>query len=1024
MFLPRGVPEGVSIRFPVDLRPLADKVLGETSADLLFQLLVDDDELSESAAVSPSDAKQIRYPFRYKAVDQMLDSSVDGGRSAGATSLGAALIVLAGQPHEIGTVNAGAIAFALLDRNRRDGGCDAHLNLLLLTASDKWVTDGYVVHEAAEAAEACPGDPTPGWLLGQFQSQRGILLYGDDRRIWGDAYRPPNRMHLAAATFERLRQKFPQSADVWAGDGDQSVRTGMAVQGSQPFFARARFRHALQAYEGARRLGHSNVSLGEAQALIGLGETAQAQRLLRTEVEHSKNQELLLPALLAAEETGHNFDAATDTARQVMTNGSPAHLARRTAFLPDPMAPNVDPRVRHGVYGPISTGLGALSPLTIALQPYPRHGGGGSLEDGSPIPTYRPDSYTQTDVTCPSLAWRRAALLSGRSSEVMFASGLVEESCSDSYLEAFLKVETGRSTVLPVEPDSLDFTYDAWQNLWRWAGDLDRALQITTEWAQRSDANHPLPLRRRAEILYLGKRFNEAAATFDAAATLAEDGFTYNYTRYHILVQRAMALAKAGRHDEAATTLRRIDNETKVSLAYWGAAIDKEHYDLDAHTRFALASFHARSLLGDLARKSGNAHAAAEDYEAAITLLPLLTDVPDIHPEVVYNNAALAYLGANQIDSAEVKARLALEADPDNVVSLMTGALVADRAARPVVAAARNQRALANDPEAAPAANDLGVQLARLGHKAKAEEQLRGAVSSDPNFALAWFNLGILHGKSGNLLASQGAYAHAFKLDPTLEVQARTLVIDKTVYETGLDVSKPLPPGWSISSVTKSQPLAAGLVAVLALAIALSRSMSAPGGSSAEKWLELGASRVQRLPVLRRMNHPAWAIGATVATFLLSVAWRIPWTIYELTAYAVGLLIMVAIVMRARVLASNRCGGSLAQQTWAPSVVLSLATGAAGMPLAPLPTATPEPPSTQIHRAAPLTMGVLTTALMIETAWFAVPLTHAFAVACLVMTASLLLPIKPLDGAHLSKGTSFTTVGLLAAAVLVVVGLL
>ncbi|HTN22585.1 MAG TPA: hypothetical protein VL120_01240 [Solirubrobacteraceae bacterium] len=55
-----------------------------------------------------------------------------------------------------------------------------------------------------------------------------------------------------------------------------------------------------------------------------------------------------------------------------------------------------------------------------------------------------------------------------------------------------------------------------------------------------------------------------------------------------------------------------------------------------------------------------------------------------------------------------------------------------------------------------------------------------------------------------------------------------------------------------------------------------------------------------------------------------------------------------------------------------------------------------------------------------------VPVTRALGVAALVMAASMLTPVKPLDGARLEGGTGLLTTGLALAAtvVLVAVGLL
>jgi len=71
-----------------------------------------------------------------------------------------------------------------------------------------------------------------------------------------------------------------------------------------------------------------------------------------------------------------------------------------------------------------------------------------------------------------------------------------------------------------------------------------------------------------------------------------------------------------------------------------------------------------------------------------------------------------------------------------------------------------------------------------------------------------------------------------------------------------------------------------------------------------------------------------------------------------------------------------------------------------------------------------MVLGILAAALFLEAAWLTVPLTHDWAVAALIMAASTLLPVKPLDGGRLRGGAIAAAFGLVGAAVLVVIGVL
>src|SRR5204862_299195 len=80
---------------------------------------------------------------------------------------------------------------------------------------------------------------------------------------------------------------------------------------------------------------------------------------------------------------------------------------------------------------------------------------------------------------------------------------------------------------------------------------------------------------------------------------------------------------------------------------------------------------------------------------------------------------------------------------------LMTAGFAAERAGHAAAAIRLDRRALAADPGAAPAANDLGVLLARQGKDDAAVAALRRAVGADEDYAVGWFNLGVV-------LAGQG----------------------------------------------------------------------------------------------------------------------------------------------------------------------------------------------------------------------------------------------------------------------------
>jgi Flp pilus assembly protein TadD len=142
-------------------------------------------------------------------------------------------------------------------------------------------------------------------------------------------------------------------------------------------------------------------------------------------------------------------------------------------------------------------------------------------------------------------------------------------------------------------------------------------------------------------------------------------------------------------------------------------------------------------------RQCLSAVAAVDDYRSALSWIER-SDEFAVHPEVLYNNLAVAELGLERTDTAASEVAKALRFDPMNPIFLMTAGFIADRAGKTDDAANYDRRALLSDPGAFPAANDLGVELARLHDDVAAEAAQRQAVGAAPNYALGWFNLGVL----------------------------------------------------------------------------------------------------------------------------------------------------------------------------------------------------------------------------------------------------------------------------------------
>ncbi|GLZ00015.1 hypothetical protein Acsp02_72670 [Actinoplanes sp. NBRC 103695] len=983
--LPAGLPAGTTVpRTATDLESLAIRALGPEGGPALVALLGRTTELQ-------NENDGTTYPYRFSPMVALLDRAPARGRSAAAGELGAVLMLLAARDDDPVAVNAAAAAFAVLDRARATGGCDAQLNLLLLLDSDQAAPkDDPARAEYARTERACPGDPTPGWVHGQQLSQTDF--HAD-----------------AEALFADLERRFPGTVGVRTGRADVHLRAGLAELSRQPFTARHELRIAEAGYRQVMAADPGSAVPGLARTLIALNDGRAAAELL----DGTSHQELLVTAWEAADDFGRAESAAA---------GTPAQPSGLVLFP----APTLDQDAATGrpgegdlqEDGPQSWGTGTAVPFSVILR-IENKGGGASVDDVSFIPDFRPEEFTIGSYTgCLDTRRRRAAILAGHPAAALTPGPEDDGSCGlvPGFIADVARLESGR------QGRGSDEVQDMRQNLWRWAGDLPHAEAAIRSWMATAAPTEPRPIRRLAEVHFLSGRYDVAADAFGTAARIARAAKWDDPTVAESLLGRGAALLRAGRYEEGTTLLRIVAEDAEADWAFFRQGPNF------ADPKFAVAAYHARAQLADAERGAGAARAALDDYAAARFLAPDVDygNTVGFHPERLDGNAALAHLALGELAPARVTIDRALAADPWNPAFLMTAGFVAERTGDNEAAARYNASAVASDPGAYPAANDLGVALLRLGRHDEAVDALRRAVGARPSYALGWFNLA---NALPGILASQGAYARAFALDPSLRDRPHTPLIDPGIYATGLDLSKPLPAGWSLAAVQTVSPApAAGLLTILVVGLGLARAAGAGAASTLQQWLETLADRLDRLPLLGRLHSPGWALGATVVVFVVSSLVHTRVRASETVALALGVLVLSVAGVRARQIAGLREGVAVNQRTWGPGLAFGLATCWVA-PWAPLPVITTGPVSPvedgtpaasppRAHAALPVLLGLVAIVLFVESAAFGAPVVQALANAALVMVASALVPVGPLDGAHLNRAGLLAGTGLLGAAVL------
>lgn len=1042
--VPAGLPDGARIRTAADVLPYAVAALGKPNAAALMALVDSHSYLTDTLVGNGS-----KYPYRYPPLDAVLDKAPPASFALGATALGAALTVLAAQPENSTNAsgsNASSAAYGVLNRARAAGGCAPQLDLLLLLTADQstavWPTYAAIIGQEERRTEAaCPHDPTPAWLVGQSQ----LRLFGPLSSLSPTVADPRvvAALRAANATFGSLAAEYPRDAGVLTGLGDSNLRAGTYLRSSEPFTARQDFRSAITAYNRASALGDErDAAPGVARALIGLGEPSAAARLLSPLARSGHFPGQLLELLIMADEAAHDFGPAAAAAQRLAQLGSTSYPGS-DALIPVPLDRSVDSL--DDVTLPLSFGVGRMTPLTTMLITV--GGAGGYVQDLSFIPVYRDDpGVTGTQPNCASWTWARDEVLLGHAAVALadwpprvplsVRPGISYCPLTDK-LKLIAQTEAGQKPDQSVMKGDLltsDDIADGWQNLLRWAGNLPAAKQSAEYWQAARGDNSALPALRIGEIDFLTHHYNDAAAEFGLAAR------RWRLVHYNddldvdqAELDRGAALLAAGRTAEAVQTLRPVDLSATQGYSYQNS-LGVNHSD--AALQFALVSYYACEQLADYESKSGNLHAAVEDYTNALDWAPQIAGGSDVRPEVLNNNAALAYLGLGDTSTAATLESKALAADPKDPVFLMTAGFIADRAGRVAQAARYDRAALDSDPGAFPAANDLGVELTREHQDGAAADALRRAVGASPGYALGWFNLGAAESQLGpsHLLASQGAFAKAYSLDSALQNRRHEMTIDASVYRTALDLSKPLPPRWSISQLQQPVPAAAaGLLAIVVLGLGLARATGHGGSALAAQWLDPLTDRLQSAPVLRRLHHPGWSLAATAVSFLLTYLRRGA-DPGEVAAYIAGVLVLAFLAVGARALMARSRHVSIKQETWPTGLAFGLVTGAVGLPWAPLPVVRDDGEDSdkvgedsnkvKVHLAAPITLAALSALLFVESAWLHTPITESWAVAALIMSASTLLPIGPLDGAQLGKTGILAAIGVLGGALLVGLGLI
>ena len=1023
-----------AIRTPAALRSavveVGASVLGAEAAEALAALAEVTEPYLPFSPETEEDGFTPRYPYRWPEIETVLAGlAFTGGSAQDASSrvvsdLGA-LYTLAGSHFIAEFPNAGPIAYALADRARTDGRCESQLNLAVVVMADVPAVPIPAIQELDEAERRCGNDPTPRWLRGEYLAQVALGVHGETPAEVEEASRAYREEAIAA--FRDLQDTLPGSPAGWAGEADVELMDAYAESGLSPFVARGHFQRARALLERAAELSDDpDIDLGLARVHAGLGRHDEAVASLERAVAATPDRAVLV--LRLAEQLEHTGDFARAAA-------AVSDVLEGRAALPD--GSTVVP-VAHSLNVPVADEDGpsrlTLRGSTSAEASFPIAGAGGEgaggVADLSFLPEFRDvPGVTGHDRWCPAWTLARDLILAGDAArgvtlipedgffDVRPISGGYPGVCRGApaaedavLLAAIAAVEAGDE--VPSDGPPLAAVHDARQELWRFAGDLDRAAAAAAEW-RAAAPDDPRASDRAGEIAYLDGNFDGAAEHFEQAAADADDA--------HALIE-AEALLKLGTVRELAGALRDaraplmeadalasglFERQRRAARAIESASFDEEidpdvlaAFDIDGATA-AYISYNARTQLGDTALRGRRYEDAAEAYASGHEReddLPPSGSTRLTRPEVLDNNEALVLIKLDRPREGLAAATAAVGADPANPLFLENQAFALRRLGRLDEAVPVLERALESDPTLYTAANDLAVIRARQERFTEAAALLRSALDAEPAYALGAFNLGVVLERRGpgHLLEAQGLLGAAVEADRDLRNADRVPTFDDEPFFTTLDLSKPLPADWHFANSTRrTTALLAGTVALLVLVqLGTAAFQEVASDTVQDRALE---SRERR----RRRRFPSWiAVLVTFGAFLYPLAQSKGSTTTEYVGVGVGVLAIAGVYLRARRWVRRRYPVVVAEYTWAPTAVIGVAATVAGLGFAPLPVAEEEGPKavSWIHAAGPASLAAVSALLLGLGAVTHVPLTRSLGVAALVMTASTLVPVRPLDG--------------------------
>jgi tetratricopeptide (TPR) repeat protein len=948
------------------------------------------------------------------------------------------LLVFAAQadPHPSGQSAAYAIAVSQAAATRF-GSCDAKLSSAYTLGLAEYAEPEQLSGLYESAIQACPDDPTP--AVEKVRLQLTALFRGG---AWIDGL-DDGDWSAVEADLAALLAELPEIAAVHVVAGDTYAMLARRVA-TGPFTIRQLQDRSIAAYENAARLSSEPaILLGLAQAHLAAGEpeaAAAALEFFPTTAASPQPIGLATSRAAVAAWRG-DFAEALALANEAATTG--AASGTTPVLVRDPNAGCASPP-----YPYVTAPVGA----TVGVIQISGCGGPGMAEDLGLTPLTRINRTDNDPKAAPILQGLNPAFLEASLLEVRVGYAVLARDWSAA-AEMCRQGEVWDRTIALCQVASASgelgaisvAAADAMQDLMRYWSQLDQATAWNQAWTETSPSE-PTAWERLGETRFLQGNWAGAAEASTRAAELYSHGtvdmeWSGSMSLRNMsgpgwaLLREASAQRQQAHYGNNASQLEAAHSaQDDFDLTHAPPGVDGDPVGDD----LLLLSMYAQLERGQVAY-------AQEDYEDTISSMTASIELRDSFWRPVKTGAqeqaiSLANFKLGNYQEALDWANQALDADPFSPLYQETaadarralsgepepgpeisGSPAQDGSGASVPTAPGSERdqdaagseeqadviaayqaALEMDPTLFSSWNNLGVLLAQDGQTESAADAFKRAIRAVPDYSYAWFNLGALEANQPGFAAfllSQGALGRAGQLDSSWKGKDPVLAFDDEVYQSGLDVSKPIPNDWHLTQTVRANTpvITAGLV--LMLLWRLGRDLAKTIFTERFAQGALGrAGRRGRWAVLTQMRWPA------VVTAGVSLA-ALPWiTGVRGWREAAGVGVCAAVLLGWHALAPKllRAGREVSHRSFPLGSLVTAILAPFGLGFTPpAPVAGGDEGPVAARRAGVVALGVVTVLFAVVAVATAVPTARAASVAGVLVVSSAMIPFHPLDGARI-----------------------